>query len=48
MRGTGLEMDAVKLGELVTHVMPITQLQQALELLLDPKSEAVKVVIEVG
>jgi len=41
-----LEMGAVKLGEIMTHTMPISELQQAFELLMDPKGEAVKVVIQ--
>jgi threonine dehydrogenase-like Zn-dependent dehydrogenase len=43
-----LESGAAKLRELVTHVMPLTELQRAFELLLDPMNHALKVVIEVS
>ncbi len=42
-----LDAGAVNLKDMITHVMPIFQLQQAFDLLLDPKNEAIKVVIQV-
>lgn len=41
-----LEMGDVKLGEIITHTMPVSKLQQAFELMMDPENEAVKVVIQ--
>jgi len=35
----------LKLGELITHTLPLSELQQAFKLLLDPQSQAIKVVI---
>ncbi len=43
-----LEAGAVKFGEIMTHTMPLSELQQAFELLMDPKKDAVKVVIQVS
>ena len=43
-----LEMGEVNLGEIITHTLPISKLQQAFELLMDPANEAVKVVVQMG
>jgi L-iditol 2-dehydrogenase len=43
-----LARGAVALDALITHRLPMSQLQRAFDLLLDPTSEAIKVVIEVG
>lgn len=43
-----LERGAAKLEEIITHRMPMTELQQAFELLSNPKAEAIKVVIQVS
>jgi len=37
----------VDLKEMITHVLPLSSLQKGFELLMDPKSEAIKVVIKV-
>ena len=36
----------IHLGEMITHVLPLSSLQKGFELLMDPKSEAIKVVIK--
>jgi threonine dehydrogenase-like Zn-dependent dehydrogenase len=41
-----LERGEVKLKEIITHVLPLFSLQEALELLMDPKSKAIKVIIK--
>jgi 2-desacetyl-2-hydroxyethyl bacteriochlorophyllide A dehydrogenase len=41
-----LERGKVKLKEIITHVLPLSSLQEALELLMDPKSKATKVIIK--
>ena len=38
----------VNLKPLITHQVPLTQVQDAFELLLDPQKEAIKVVVNVG
>jgi threonine dehydrogenase-like Zn-dependent dehydrogenase len=35
----------VKLGEIITHTLPVSELEQAFDLLMDPNSKAIKVVI---
>ena len=40
-----LEKGEIHLGEMITHVLPLSSLQKGFELLMDPKSEAIKVVI---
>lgn len=35
----------VKLGEIITHTLPVSALEQAFDLLMDPNSKAIKVVI---
>jgi 2-desacetyl-2-hydroxyethyl bacteriochlorophyllide A dehydrogenase len=42
-----LEKGEIHLKELITHVLPLSSLQKGFELLMDPKSEAIKVVIKV-
>lgn len=37
----------LKLGALITHTMPLSALQDAFELLIDPRSMAIKVVIQI-
>ena len=41
-----LERGEVKLKEIITHVLPLFSLQEVLELLMDPKSKAIKVIIK--
>ncbi len=41
-----LEDREICLKEMVTHVLPLASLQKGFELLMDPKSEAIKVVIK--
>ncbi len=41
-----LERGEVKLKEIITHVLPLSSLEEALELLMDPKSKATKVIIK--
>jgi len=36
-----------RLGELVTHTLPLKRLQDGFDLLMDEKNEAIKVVIKV-
>lgn len=36
----------LKLGEIITHQLPLSELQQAFELLINPGSKAIKVVIQ--
>ena len=40
-----VERGDLKLGELITHTLSLSELQRAFELLMDPKSKAIKVVI---
>jgi 2-desacetyl-2-hydroxyethyl bacteriochlorophyllide A dehydrogenase len=40
-----LEAGKIKLKQIITHVLPLTSLQEAFELLTDPKGEAIKIVI---
>jgi 2-desacetyl-2-hydroxyethyl bacteriochlorophyllide A dehydrogenase len=42
-----LEKGAIPLKGMITHVLPLSSLQKGFELLMDPKSEAIKVVIQV-
>jgi threonine dehydrogenase-like Zn-dependent dehydrogenase len=42
-----LEKGDIHLKEMITHVLPLSSLQKGFELLMDPKSEAIKVVIKV-
>jgi len=42
-----LEKGEIHLKEMITHVLPLSSLQKGFELLMDPKSEAIKVVIKV-
>jgi len=42
-----VEEGNIKLREIITHVLPLSSIQKGFELLLDPKSEAIKVVIQV-
>jgi threonine dehydrogenase-like Zn-dependent dehydrogenase len=42
-----LEKGDIHLKEMITHVVPLSSLQKGFELLMDPKSEAIKVVIKV-
>jgi len=42
-----LEKGEIRLKEMITHVLPLSSLQKGFELLMDPKSEAIKVVIKV-
>jgi len=42
-----LEKGDIHLKKMVTHVIPLSSLQKGFELLMDPKSEAIKVVIKV-
>jgi L-iditol 2-dehydrogenase len=42
-----LEKGDIHLEEMITHVVPLSSLQKGFELLMDPKSEAIKVVIKV-
>ncbi len=44
---TLVERGNLKLGDLITHTMPLSALQDAFELLMDPRSMAIKVVIQV-
>lgn len=41
-----IERGELKLGGIITHTLPLSALQQAFELLLDPHSGAIKVVIQ--
>lgn len=41
-----VERGDLKLEEIITHTLPLSALQQAFELLMDPKSRAIKVVIQ--
>jgi threonine dehydrogenase-like Zn-dependent dehydrogenase len=41
-----LENGRVNLKEIITHVLPLSSLQEGFELLMNPKSEAIKVVIQ--
>ena len=41
-----LERGEVKLKEIITHVLPLFSLQEVLELLMDPESKAIKVIIK--
>lgn len=43
-----LESGAVNLEEIITHRMPLAQVQQAFELLSNPNAEAIKVVIQMS
>ena len=42
-----LEKGEIRLGEMITHVLPLSSLQKGFELLTDQKSEAIKVVIRI-
>ncbi len=44
---TLLEKGEIRLKEMITHVLPLSSLQQGFELLMDPKNEAIKVVIRI-
>ena len=41
--GTG----KIRLGDILTHVLPLTSLQEGFDLLMDPKGNAIKVVVRV-
>ncbi|HYQ60436.1 MAG TPA: hypothetical protein VEP29_05260, partial [Desulfatiglandales bacterium] len=41
--GTG----KIKLGDILTHILPLTSLQQGFDLLMDPEGDAIKVVVRV-
>ena len=41
-----IDRGALKLGEIITHRLPLSELRQAFELLIDPRSKAIKVVIQ--
>ena len=36
----------LKLGDIITHTLPLSELQKAFELLLDPNSNVIKAVIQ--
>jgi threonine dehydrogenase-like Zn-dependent dehydrogenase len=38
----------VNLRQLITHVLPLSSLQEGFELLMDPGGEAIKVVIKMA
>jgi len=40
-----LEGERLKLKEFITHVLPLSSLQEAFDLLMDPGSKAIKVII---
>ena len=40
-----LEGEKVKLKKIMTHVLPLSSLQRAFELLVEPGNKAIKVVI---
>ena len=42
-----LEKGNIHLTEMITHIFPLSSLQKGFELLMDQKSEAIKVVIKV-
>ena len=42
-----LEKGEIHLKEMITHVLPLSSLQKGFELLMNPKSEAIKVVISI-
>ena len=42
-----LEKGEIHLKEMITHVLPLSSVQKGFELLMDPKNEAIKVVIKV-
>ncbi len=44
---TLLEKGEIRLKELMTHILPLSSLQEGFELLMNPKSEAIKVVIKI-
>lgn len=43
-----VEAGVVHLEEMVTHILPISELQHAFDLVIDPSNEALKVVVQVG